>query len=69
MLSRVTGQDGSRGMPVIGRGDDHRVDCRIVVEFAHVIRQFRPMTIASLGSCLQPLLVCISNPADANILL
>src|SRR6056297_937357 len=66
MLASLASQDGGRGVPMIGRCDDHRCD-RLVVEHppqitGHVIR---PRQLLKLGC---PRRVWIASPSDADMI-
>ena len=50
VLARVAGHDGLDGMPVVGRGDDHRVDVLLVEDAAEILVPLdRPSEIGQPG--------------------
>ena len=46
VLARLAAHDGRQGVPVVGRGDDHAVDRRVVEHLAHILLGLRRRCLA-----------------------
>ena len=47
MLARIAGQDRGRGVPVIGRGDPHGIDRRIVQDTSQILSDLASLPVWS----------------------
>ena len=70
VLAGLTGEDGSQGMPVVGRAHDDRIHALVVQHAAEVLDHFGPFTcdvFDSLGSILEEPRVDIGQVGDLRV--